>query len=231
MIDLPLINPNYRTAEEISKVLADPSSICAGPVYEMFREVAICDEDRRWLSSHTIRYDITRIPYKAFGSECVKTKGHYHPPSPDGCQFPEIYEVLEGKALYLLQKDDISDVILIEAGKGDLILIPPGYGHVTINPGPETLLMANLVNSTFSSVYIPYEEKQGAAYYVFSDDIIKPNPKYKELPELRRFQAIKNPEPFPQKRLYECIGDEKSLDFLNHPKKYEEQFKKLVIMQ
>ena len=39
------------------------------------------------------------------GSEYVKTVGHYHPPVPGtDVSYPEIYQVLDGSATYLLQK-------------------------------------------------------------------------------------------------------------------------------
>ncbi len=61
-----------------------------------------------------------------------------------------LYEVLEGLAHFLLQTNALDDVVLIEARKGDIIVIPPGYGHVTINPRlDETLIMANLVSTAF----------------------------------------------------------------------------------
>jgi len=41
--------------------------------------------------------------------------------------------------------------VLVEKMMGDIVLIPPGYGNVTINPEPEeTLTMANLVSTRFS---------------------------------------------------------------------------------
>ncbi|MCK9593674.1 MAG: hypothetical protein M0Q91_16855 [Methanoregula sp.] len=35
-----------------------------------------------------------------------------------------------------MQTNAPDDVVLIEAHKGNIIVIPPGYGHVTINPTP-----------------------------------------------------------------------------------------------
>jgi glucose-6-phosphate isomerase, archaeal len=42
--------------------------------------------------------------------------------------------VLEGKAHFLLQKKTLADLVLVLATTGDIVLISPGYGHVTINP-------------------------------------------------------------------------------------------------
>jgi len=52
---------------------------------------------------------------------------------------------------------------------GDTVFIPPGYGHVTINPSDHrTLVMANVVSNAFSSEYRHYEEMCGGVYYGLS---------------------------------------------------------------
>jgi glucose-6-phosphate isomerase len=198
----------------------------------MFRGLYLNDPDKKWLEEHKIRYDITRIPGQVICGEWIKTKGHYHQSAPDGYAFPEIYEVLEGEALYLLQKIDLSDIILVNARKGDLVLIPPGYGHVTINPSEGTLLMANLVSSAFTSEYLPFEKMQGAAYYLFADGRRERNPRYPEtIPELREVTCYGKPlpEPFPQQALYSCVGDEKSLAFLNNPGSFLKEYQELYL--
>ncbi len=52
--------------------------------------------------------------------------------------YPELYEVLKGDANYLLQRaqneERVDEVILVKATRGDKVIIPPNYGHVTINP-------------------------------------------------------------------------------------------------
>jgi len=121
-------------------------------LYYMFRGVDLFD---------SIRYDITVLLPGTVGKEYIKTKGHYHPDS-----YPEVYEVLNGKALYLLQKSEepydlVDDVIVVEAKAGDKVVIPPHYGHVTINSGEGVLIMSNLVSTMFSSIYEPYERKKG----------------------------------------------------------------------
>jgi len=232
MQPIPLVNPDVRDCSELLTVMADPDCRTGGPAYEMFRGLYLNDPDKKWLEEHKIRYDITRIPGQVICGEWIKTKGHYHQSAPDGYAFPEIYEVLEGEALYLLQKIDLSDIILVNARKGDLVLIPPGYGHVTINPSEGTLLMANLVSSAFTSEYLPFEKMQGAAYYLFADGRRERNPRYPEtIPELREVTCYGKPlpEPFPQQALYSCVGDEKSLAFLNNPGSFLKEYQELYL--
>ncbi len=84
---------------------------------------------RRWLAEQNIRFDITVIPPGAVGGEYVTAKGHYHPASPAGIGYPELYQVLAGEAHYLLQRKDLRDIVVVIAKAGEFVLIPPGYGH------------------------------------------------------------------------------------------------------
>jgi glucose-6-phosphate isomerase len=118
------------------------------------------------------------------GSEFVKTKGHYHIGA-----YQEVYIVLEGQAVYLMQKpkneNEIEDVYVIKAGKGDVIIIPSYYGHVTINSSEtEELKMANWVSNECKSDYEPFVKNKGACYYYLKKGWVK-NENYKSVPELR----------------------------------------------
>ncbi len=146
--------PGIRTIREMRSVLADPACAASDPLYYMYRDLARSEADRRWLSAHRLRYDITVIPPRDLSGEHVKTKGHYHPVNPAGTGYPELYEVVEGTAQFLLQSRTLDDVVLVVAGTGACVVIPPGYGHISINPSPDpTLVMANLVSTAFESEY------------------------------------------------------------------------------
>ena len=68
-------------------------------------------------------------------------------------------------AHYLLQSVALDDAVLISATAGDLVIIPPGYGHVSINSSADTTLsMANIVSTAFESEYGEYEKQHGAAW-------------------------------------------------------------------
>ncbi len=217
-----LPEPDVRNIDDMRSVLKDPSCTCTSPLYFMYRALARSDKDRRWLTAKKLRYDITVIPPRIICGELVKTKGHYHPENSAGAGYPELYEVLEGNAHYLLQKEDLTDIVLVEAGKGDLVLIPPFYGHVTINPGKDDLVMANIVSDEFTSIYGPYEKMQGAAYYETETDIFEKNGCYPDIPGIRKIPAketVKNlgvPG-----SLYELVEKRwVGLSFLNEPQDY-----------
>lgn len=221
--DADLPSPVARDGSELAGMTADPGCRITGPIYFMYRDVARRESDRRWMSEQRVRYDITRIPGGVFCGEFVKTKGHYHPMSPSGVPYPELYEVMAGRAHYLLQRPDHSDVALIEADAGTIVLIPPGYGHVTINPGTDELVMANLVSPSFASDYRPYEEMRGAAYYELADRGFVPNPAYPSVPPLRRTEP---PDLLPLGlfegcTLYGLVEGSVPLDWLDAPGKFE----------
>jgi glucose-6-phosphate isomerase len=181
-----LPEPEVRTVDEVRSVLAYPECPCSGPIYFMYRNIAKNEEDQHWLDKKHLRYDLTVIPPKTICGEYVKTKGHYHPDAPSGTGYPELYELLAGEAHYLIQSRGIDNVICIQAAVGEKVVIPPGFGHVTINPSPlKTITMANLVSSKFSSDYKPYEASHGAAYYeILGGQFIK-NINYPQVPTLR----------------------------------------------
>lgn len=224
--DGPKPEPQARTIDEMREVLADPGCTSGRPLYFMYRDLARSESDRAWLRQQHVRYDITVIPPGTLCGEYVKTKGHYHTVNPAGVPYPEIYEVLSGTGHYLLQTEDAGDVVMIEGTAGDKILIPPGYGHVTINPRKADLVMANLVSAEFSSNYGPYAEKRGAAYYEMEGGALVKNPCYPGAPPVRYCDPVEVPDLGIEKGvgLYDLIGRPRSVAFLNHPEQFMEIF-------
>jgi glucose-6-phosphate isomerase len=225
--DIP--TPQERDVEEMRPVLAIPECPCSGTLYFMYRDLARSEEDRAWLSSQGLRYDVTRIPPLTLCGEFVKTKGHYHPPNPSRVGYPEVYEVLSGEAHYLLQDREIEDVVLIYAREGEKVIIPPEYGHVTINASSRTLWMANLVSTRFSSNYSLYEERHGAAYYMMLGEEVVHNPHYPSVPPLRarlpsHSTALGMVEGV---TLYQLVEGREDLSFLNRPERFIRLFREL----
>jgi len=195
-------------------------------LYYMFRDVSKNEKDEKQIIERGLRYDITIIPPNTLGAEFVKTAGHYHPLLP-GSQmtYPEMYEVLEGEAHYLLQcRDDdgstwkITDVIVVKAKKGDKVIIPPNYGHVTINPSKATLKMANWVARAFSSIYGPIEVKGGAAYFELTNGEFIKNENYGPVPDIRFLKpeetGIKQIKRDNEVAMYELLREPEKLQFL-----------------
>ncbi len=219
-----LPDPSVRTVHDMENVLAVRPAETDGatPLYYMYRDLYKTHGDHLWLQRHHLRYDITRIPAGVINGEYTKTKGHYHPKNAAGVAYPEVYEVLCGYAYYLLQRRDHTDVILVPAHTGDVVLIPPGYGHVTINPGREELVMANLVSTDFQSEYGEINQMHGAAYYymkkdgwVFNDHYGKQIPMHVLLPN-----AIPELGLVEGRSLYDMVGTSDTLDVMNRPEAF-----------
>lgn len=194
---------DVRTLKQAGKFLMDPVSRTANgdeKLYYMYRDV-FAKEDRTMMNACCVRYDITVIPPNKIGCEFAKTVGHYHPcVKGEKVTYPEIYEVLHGTAHYLLQKKDakgnIVDARLVIAEKNDKVLIPPNYGHITINSGKELLVMSNLVEKDFSSEYGDFKKKYGGVYYgidVQEHVRFVPNSKYKTHPKLKIIKVKEMP--------------------------------------
>ncbi|MFZ5945202.1 MAG: glucose-6-phosphate isomerase family protein [Bacillota bacterium] len=175
---------DIRTLGQMKEVILSENDEEQRRLYYMYRDVHfIADEDR--IKNRGLRYDITIIPPGKIGKEYIKTAGHYHPLKPGtDLTYPEIYQIIMGEAHYLLQKkkpssDEVERVVVVKAKEGDIVYIPPGYGHITINPYQETLVMANWVASEFKSDYGPIMRKRGGAFYE-----VEENHKPKWLPNI-----------------------------------------------
>ncbi len=193
--DLTKLTPDVRKLNDIKTVIYDREWLKTAPdteLYYMYRGVE---------KNNDLRYDITIIPAKMLGSEFVKTKGHYHLEN-----WQEVYMVLEGTATYLMQKrkpdGEIEDAYFVKAEKGESIIIPSGYGHVTINPSEsQELKMANWISENCKVDYSPYEQMHGACYYYikgaasaqgFGEPKWIKNENYKNIPELRFEEPLKS---------------------------------------
>lgn len=184
-VNLKNLTPDIRKLSDMKNVLYDQEWLkTAGnpELYYMYRGI----EEKKG-----IRYDITIIPPAMLGSEFVKTKGHYHIET-----YQEVYTVVEGEAIYLMQKknnkEEIEDAYAVKAQKGDTVIVPSFYGHITINPSEtQELKMANWVSPQCQSDYSLYEKLRGACYYYLKTGWIK-NENYKSVPELRFEEPLKS---------------------------------------
>lgn len=215
------IAPSIRKFGDMRPVLAfperEPPLDPDTPTYFMYRQAEKFGH---------IRYDVTKIPALAISGEFNKTFGHVHPKSKKGTAWPEAYEVLEGTAHSLLQKVDqlgVSDAVLITAKKGESFLVPPGYGHVTINPGKGDLVMGNLVSELFESDYSMYAQRRGACFYETVKGELVRNRNYGQNFEIRRQTAreFSSPfgcyEPFEKGGLLAAAKSAKNIEFLEKP--------------
>lgn len=174
--------PQYSTREldALRPVLLDPDAEGPDVIYWMYRNTGL-PEDAALYEAHELRYDLSAFRPVTLGPEFMKTSGHYHPMIPGTrLAYPEVYEILHGEALYVMQTVNdfaaspeevtVEDVIMCRVKAGQKIIMPPGYGHVTVNTLDEPLLMTNWVSNRFSSFYGTVEEARGFSWYVMNDN-------------------------------------------------------------
>lgn len=188
-------------------------------LYRMYRGAGV-DKNATVFAAHSIRYDVTVIESYDLGGEFNKTLGHYHPVAESGLAYPEIYEIIQGEAVYLLQKKNENgsfDLELVHAKAGDKVIMPPNYGHFSINIGKIPLVEANLVNSTFESDYKSVKSMNGGALFLLRNGNIVINRNYRET-SLRHSEAGKIPFLDYSKSIYdEYIAHPEHFIFLNKP--------------
>ncbi len=212
--DFPAIKKSERSLEELKPYLKN-FNIKNGPspIYRVWRYVHLASN---------LRYDLTLVPSGIIGDEFVKTAGHYHKP------YPEVYEVLLGRAYFLIQSE--SEVYLAEADPGEKFIIPPGFGHNTINVWNEPLLMANFISEKAEYDYEPYKNNHGAMYYFLKNDnlidIVK-NPNYDSVPEIQKIRTQEYPEfgLVKNQPIYSLVNDLEKLRFLNYPEAFEGEWR------
>lgn len=226
-----MIEPDVRKLSDMREVVYDVEWFKSAPdmdLYYMYRDLYLSKRDHSIMLNNGLRYDITVIPPLMLGVEHVKTAGHYHPfVDGTGYSYPEVYEVLKGTAHYLLQKhegDRIVDVILVEAQEGDKLIIPPNYGHVTINPtNNKVLKMSNWVSRDFESNYEPIKKCGGAAFFELTDERFIRNSRCNPSSDIRFLKPTNISEVgFSKgKELYKLIHDVEKLAYLNKPQDYD----------
>lgn len=211
-----------RLTKDMAPVLFDSSNIKDEEIYyTVYRNLEIIDGK--------LRYDITEIPSGNTNGEFRKTFGHYHK-----SYLPEIYEVLEGHAFFLLQNFNedpatISETYLVEALKGEKVIVPPNFGHLAINIGRNELVTANWIGLSEYD-YETYKKLGGGCYYVLDKGAsieFEINKKYTAVPSLKKLKLKKNLPDFGfEKNKEQSILDLKKspekLDWLINPEKYKE---------
>lgn len=228
--------PDIRRLFDMKDVIFDQNWLAGAEdfeLYYMFRDLFLSRADGDKLREQNLRYDITIIPPGMLGREYIKTAGHYHPTAPGSAvTYPELYEVLEGEALYLLQSEDLEDVVAINAVAGDKVLVPPDYGHITINRSNKILKMSNFVARDFSSLYGPIKEKAGGAYFFTKEGWIK-NERSLEAADLQRAdapssRALSRLGLTKGKEMYPLLKEQGRLEYLTRPGEHLDLFEGLL---
>ncbi len=128
-----------RTLDDIRKSLRDPQ--CHGPevVYAIAMDVGKKQHLEALKELHLLFGVVTYAAGK-LGDEPVRSQGHIHQISPiSGWSTPEVYEIWSGHAFIYMQEtalDNPGRCFAVEAGPGDVVVVPPYWAHATISANP-----------------------------------------------------------------------------------------------
>lgn len=216
------------------------------PFYDVYRGIAF-PEDVELLKKNEYRYDITIIMPGQVNGECKKTSGHYHGWNSEKTNtYAEVYEVIKGTALYILQKSDnfdaenpadvrVNDLIFATVHEGETILIPPNYGHCSVNIGEGPLVFSNLAYVPCPVNYAPVKYFHGMSYYVTKENgevRLKLNDRYIDVPKPKFATVKENPAlgikfGLPVYKSYrENPG---AFEFLGKPDKYVDEIMSMLV--
>jgi glucose-6-phosphate isomerase len=226
-----------RTFDQIREVIENKKAAFTGDyVYLVYRGISKRSDAERIIQS-SLRYNLIVIPPGTIDGEFLKTLGHFHSKKPStNVSYSEIYEILYGEAIFIIQKMDdgyqeVTENYIIPAKVGDKVIIPPDFGHMTINPMPnETLVMSNLMTTQNNPNYEPYRNFCGASHKLVSIgdgkvQIIK-NQNYVKVPDIVKLK----PKEIPgfsvsfAKPLYQSfIDNPNAFAFLGSPEAFEKE--------
>lgn len=129
--------------------------------------------------------DATVLMHGNVDGEYIKTVGHYHGHIQNSdLSYPEVYEAISEKIEYLLQSEPDAngeiDVIWVVTESGDKVVMPPNYGHVSLNAGTEPALEVDIQkrDNPDQSDYSMFKENVGGALYRTGKGL-EENPNYK----------------------------------------------------
>lgn len=231
---------SVRSWEEMRGFIEETAAVpTREEVYTVWRNVAKHD-DLHNIREKKLRYDITVIPEGVFAGlrkEFFRTAGHYHPLKPGtDTAYPEVYEVISGSAYFVLQRRSneesgiIGEIYAVAAETGEKIVMPPGFGHVSINTGDQPLVLSNWINDTFSYDYEPYRIFGGPGYRLIKGIVdgtveFEKNSSYKEVADVRKLRPREHPEfGLSKKRpLYALTNDLDRMEFLSNPERFSDQ--------
>ena len=126
----------YRSLDSIRPSLRDPECSGPDPVYSIAMDVGKEIHKEKLIKLHLL-FGVVTYAAGRLGDEPVRSQGHIHKVSPlSGTSTPEVYEIWSGKAIIYMQEsadDDPGRCFAVEAGPGDIVVVPPGWAHATIS--------------------------------------------------------------------------------------------------
>ncbi len=223
-----------RHLDEVRPMLQDPAATGPDHLYTIYMDIRVPGVTEG-LAARGLGYGAVVYNHGAVGREALRSQGHVHSTSPaTGIGYSELYEFWRGRGLVYMQSSaeaDVDDVVVVAAGPGDKVAIPPGWAHATINVGDEPMVLGAVYALAAELLYEPLRRLQGTAHYILFDGTLEPNLAYERVPKARREaphvfsdQGIQPGCP----ALEAFAGDENCLDFVSHPERFPALWERLI---
>lgn len=229
---------------QVKNLAYDPGGTGDDELCYTFYQDLMREKDKAFFERYSYTNGITVLMPGLVGGECRKNSGHYHDYVKGHTKtLTEVYEVIAGKAAFLLQESHnfdseeelkVESMTVVLASEGDKVIVPPFCAHCISNIGDGPMLFGNLA-APCPLRYDPIQKKHGFGVYILknSDGSLKyvPNPHYKALPELRISYAQEDPDLglIRTRSLYDSFLEEpEKLEFLYEPEKYENRVWELI---
>lgn len=125
-----------RRLQDIRSSLADAQAEGPDVLYSIAMDVGM-EKDREEIVKRNLLYGAVAYAKGTIGKEPVRSQGHIHAISPS-CHAStcEVYEIWSGEAFIYMQQyggDDAGNCYAVHAKPGDVVIVPPGWVHATVN--------------------------------------------------------------------------------------------------
>ena len=200
-------SPELRSLDAIRKSLRDPACTGPDPVYAIAMDVGR-EEHRKELLGRHLLFGVVTYAAGRLGEEPVRSQGHVHKvASRSGWSPPELYEIWAGRAVVYMQEraaDDPGRCFAIEAGPGEVVVVPPGWAHATVSADArEPMTFGAWCDREYGFEYAEVRARGGLAWFPLlgEDGRIgwRANPRYSARPLVER-RARAYPELGPRRR-------------------------------
>jgi len=180
--------PELRSLAALRQALRDPQTGGPDPVYAIVMDVGK-HIHRQKLQQRMLLFGAVTYAKGRLGDEVVRSQGHVHKVSShSGWMAPEIYEIWDGKAFIYMQEfaaDHPGRCFAVEAGPGDIVVVPPGWAHTSMSADPkEHLTFGALCDREYGFQYEEVRRRHGLAWYALLNSHgeihWEPNPNYQK---------------------------------------------------
>lgn len=162
-----------RYLDDIRKSLRDQRASGPSVPYAIAMDVG-GKEDKNDLEERNLLYGAVVYSKGKIGDEPVRSQGHIHAIS-SSCQSstPEVYEIWQGEAIVYMQEhvtDSPGKCYAVRASQGEVVIVPPGWGHYTINANPkENMVFGAWCVRDYGFDYDEIRKRGGLAFFPVLD--------------------------------------------------------------